>query len=165
MFAGTHGLQGEQGIQGVKGDTGETGSQGEQGIQGVKGDTGEAGADGLTWVGTGDFTPRHWDKDDFTCDGARHELDVSAVVPIAAIVAKFRIRLNSATAGHYIEIRPKGFTNDKNIFRSMVLIANKPADKEFTVEWPADSILEYECSSGVFTYIDLDPVGWWLEPV
>jgi len=155
-------LEGEQGIQGEAGEAGAQGDQGIQGIQGVKGDTGDPGAAGVTWVGTGDFTPRHWDKDDFTCDGARHELDVSAVVPGAALVAKFRIRLNSATAGHYIEIRPKGFTNDKNIFRSMVLVANKPADKEFSVEWPADSILEYECSSGTFTYIDLDPVGWFL---
>jgi len=162
MFAGTHGLQGEQGIQGVKGDTGETGSQGIQGVKGDKGDTGDPGAAGLTWVGAGDFVARKWSLTDFTCDGSRHELACVSVVPVEAIAAVFRIRLNSATAGHYIEIRPKGFTNDKNIFRSMVLIANKPADKEFTIEWPGDSILEYECSSGTLTYIDLDAVGWWL---
>jgi len=119
-------------------------------------------ADTREVVGAGDFAARTWDKNDFTCDGNRHELDVSAVVPVASKIAIFRLRINSATAGYYIEIRPKGYTNDKNILRLMVISANKPSDCEFAIDMPADGILEYECSNGVFTFLDLDPVYWIL---
>ncbi len=113
-------------------------------------------------VSAGDLASRSWDKNDFITDGNYHDLDVSSVVPIAAKIAVFRIRMNSATAGHYCEIRPKGYTNGINIFRSMVMVANKPVDNEFSIVLPSDNILEYEFSNGTLTFIDLDPIYWIL---
>ncbi len=113
-------------------------------------------------VSAGDLASRVWDISDFTTDNTWRELDVSSAIPLAAKLAVLRIRITDDVAGMYCEIRPKGYTSGINIFRAMVLAANKPADHEFAIVLPEDNILEYKFSNTTWGVIDLDPIYWVL---
>ena len=120
------------------------------------------GPSGMKFVSAGDLAAAAFDKTDFTADGAWHDLDVSAHVPVGIPVALWRLNIKCATAGFTAQIRPKGYTNDINIIDLMVTVANKSNYETFAMVVPADGMLQYKIADTTWATINLTPVGWFV---
>lgn len=116
----------------------------------------------LVFVDRGDAA--NWDfvKTDFTCDGAWHKLDLSAIIPVGtkAIAIKMHI-LDDAVASE-IHLRKDGNVNDKNESRIRTQVANVYMDNDLIVIPSTDRKIEYLATNTVFDNILIVVKGWWI---
>lgn len=148
------------------------------GITGVCGDTAyETDTDiykhwnGAAWVTGGE---PYWverltgavDKTaaDLTEDGNWHVdgLDLSAIIPPGAIMAKIKITVADDAANSYVSLR-RDAVNDEHIITSRTHVANIPDTRVEDISLESNRLLDYRCAAVVFTSIAITVLGWWMR--
>ena len=115
---------------------------------------------GMQFVDRGD--PAAWDfvLTDLITDGAWHELNLSAIVPLGTAAAVLDITYSQGSPGDYILFRKKGNVNEINIGVTRVQAANVVNDACLIVALSSDGKVEYKTINATFTVINILVRGW-----
>ena len=116
----------------------------------------------MQFVDRGD--PASWDfiETDLITDGAWHDLDLSAIVPLGTKAAILDITYSQNAAGDYILVRKKGNVNEINVGVTRVQVANVVNDACLIVALSSDGKAEYKTINTTFTVINILVRGWFL---
>ena len=116
----------------------------------------------MQFVDRGD--PVAWDfiVTDLTTDGAWHDLDLSAIVPLGTKAAILNITYSQNAAGDYILIRKKGNVNEINVGVTRVQVADVVNDTCLIVALSTDGKAEYKTINTTFVVLNILVRGWFL---
>jgi len=109
----------------------------------------------------GDAAADDWDEATLTADGAWHELDLSAKVPVGTSLVIFRLYAKDDIINSYMLFRKKGETNNVNVSNLRIAVANVHHTKDAFVFCDGDRKIEYFMSNVVWTSIGLTVAGSW----
>lgn len=117
------------------------------------------------YVDRGSITAYDKTTADFTTDGTWRDIDLSAIVPAAAKMIAFKLRIEEDNIDRLAEFRTKGHADAADINT----ICERPAVANNTFYfWGCLSagaypqILQYRFTNTVWTAIDFVVMGWWL---
>jgi len=116
----------------------------------------------MQFVDRGD--PVAWDfiVTDLITDGAWHDLDLSAIVPLGTKAAILDITYSQNAAGDYILIRKKGNVNEINVGVTRVQVADVVNDTCLIVALSTDGKAEYKTINTTFVVLNILVRGWFL---
>ncbi|KKM93182.1 hypothetical protein LCGC14_1211060 [marine sediment metagenome] len=95
-------------------------------------------------VSKGDSAAADYDQTDFTWDNTWREKDMSSILPADTKEAYLRISINHSSAGPNMMFRKNGYSNEINIGKVVVNIANQVAENYFWIEVDSDRKVAYK---------------------
>lgn len=109
--------------------------------------------------------PASFDKDvgDLTKDGAWHDWDVSAIVPVGAKAVLLCGHLEGAGTDWRIKFRKNGNTNEINHCGMETIRANVERHRTSIVACDANRVIEYNADNQAWVALSLAIRGWWIR--
>jgi hypothetical protein len=127
----------------------------------VAGLTGELTDTQPSFTNRGDPNVVDWSNLVLTCDGAWHDLDLSAIVPEGTKAVLFAFYCLDNVASSTVKLRKKGNVNIINVAECRTQVANVAIYNVGIVACDADRKIQYYATNTVFTAIGLTVAGWW----
>lgn len=115
-----------------------------------------------SFVDRGDPGPQDFETENFTTDGAWHDLDLSDIIPAGTKAVALRIGIMDNEIGSYIQLRTKGNTFTTNSSGFETQIADIAIAGDFIQHPDSSRLLQYRTINRVFTLIQITVKGWWL---
>lgn len=112
------------------------------------------------FINRGDKNVNDKTTDDFTKDGAWHDLDLSAIVPSGASSVVLKIKGQTTVAPGALVFRKNGNTGGETVSGLFTQVINRPTLASVFVALDANRIVEYLASALTWTVLDLCVVGW-----
>jgi len=117
----------------------------------------------MKYVDRGDPAAADFATGAFTMDGAWHDLDLSAIVPVAGAshLVHFRVTLFDSTAGEALKFRKNGNANTQNIVQTITQEPSKSIDFDVWCMVDANRVMEYNTAFSIMAISFV--VRGWLE--
>lgn len=112
------------------------------------------------FIDRGDPANVDWALEDFTADGAWHDLDLTSVVPAGASAVAFACVIFNTIEGKTIAFRTNGNSNSCNT--SLVSnVAVGVISQDIIIAPDANGVIEYNTTAGGWLSLNLSVKGWW----
>jgi hypothetical protein len=108
----------------------------------------------------GDISAADYNHTTLTCNNTWQELDLSSKVPEGTKRVKIRIYAMHSATGNILYWRKHGYSNDMNLERHVILVANLQDDYAFEVEVDNDRHVDYRIPAG-FTQVYVFILGYY----
>lgn len=109
----------------------------------------------------GDPAAYDYTKEGLTIDGAWHDLDLSAIVPVCAKAVLLKTLLRSAGVGDKIRYRLKGNINEINVCGCEALRANVDRTRLGITSIDTNRVMQYNADNVAWTTLSIVVRGWW----
>lgn len=109
----------------------------------------------------GDPAAYDFDKDDFTKDGAWHDLDLSSIVPVCVKAVLLIGHVEGNGVDWTIMFRKKGNVNEVNHGGMETLRANVERCRMIICSVDTNRVLQYKADNQNWATLDLAVRGWW----
>jgi hypothetical protein len=97
-----------------------------------------------------------------TKDGAWHNLDLSAIVPLHAKAVNFTIWFNVVQTAKNSYFRINGQTNAYNISQIISQVASIPKTADLQIAVDDTRIIQYKIEAATWIFYYITVKGWWL---
>ena len=97
-----------------------------------------------------------------TTDGATHDLNLSAIVPVGAKAVLFAVGIQDDATNKSFTLYKKGQTYLFNYAGGNIIVVNLPHYFEAVVECDANRVVSYIASNTTWAIIDITVRGWWF---
>ncbi len=113
------------------------------------------------FIDRGDPAGFDWDAGDLTKDGAWHDLDVSAIVPVEARAVLIKAYLRDNLVGSSVNFRRHDNANNINTVALLTQVSVVWITADCIIPIDTDQTIEYNITAGLDS-IYLSVRGWWL---
>ena len=110
---------------------------------------------GVMCIDRGDVDAVDFDVNDFTKDGAWHDLDLSSIVGARVTRVDMRCDTHAEDGKGTIALKQKGITNDINIGFREALATGYPIYTDITVLTNPNGIIQYKLPALTYYFINL----------
>lgn len=119
----------------------------------------DSGLHGAGFSDRGDPASADYDENDLTLDGSWYDLDLSGIVPAGTTVVLLQVRVNSATAGSWMQFRKNGNSNTSAVQAVKINASNGYNHGCLLVACDSSRVIEYWAHSTMATVL-LTVTGW-----
>ena len=108
--------------------------------------------------------PAGWDftQATLTADGARHEMDLSAIIPAGASAVSLRLGVRHSAIGKSFYVYPHGTVNVFNAIRCLNQVSNISIEIDGVISLDSTRKVDYLLTNIVWDSVYVAVKGWWL---
>lgn len=115
-----------------------------------------------SFIDRGDPATPDFAVGDFLQDGAWHEKNLSAIVPVEAKAILIRLKLTGPVINSSVAFRERGNFNEENVSKATIQVAPIETNQDMVFSIDPTRIIDYKASNVVFFEIELTVKGWWI---